>query len=790
MYFERIKVKTMSKSEFVYTDIDINKSSITNKPITYTGKEFPLRDLGDREFEILIYGLFKEEINNKRVGFDRIQLMSGIRDKAQDCILYSKNIKHGIIQCKHSKKDTTQGLKTCIEEIIKFILYSIEDKSLLPDINLFTYYFASSSGFETKTENYLRTFKTSIAKEKQIEKWSKNVIKGFTSIKVTYEDVKEELINKIESLKVELITPVDIQSLLKFYESSIVPCFFQVKLVTDNTQIAEVKVKVDEILKNTLPKKISHIKILKEFNEASIFLSNYKSTFSLTIPIKIERNVSKDILNWIKKPINEKEEPIAILKGSAGSGKSVLLNTLYHYLISDSIPVIAFKADEKSAESIIELENKLNLSISLETSMEVIAEKYQKVVVIIDQIDALSQTLSSNRDNLGTYIQLIEKLKKIRNLRIIVSVREYDLNYDPYLIPFKKYPIFNAGVLSDDEVNKVLTALKLSNTTPKLLKLLSTPLHLELFCQVYNAKEQNIKFHSLYDLYNELWSIKLETKGNKDFKKGLKNTVFNISSRIYELKGNLTVSSIHFDTEDIKYLKTEGLILSNNSKEVMFFHQTFYDYVFARQFVENEKNVIEYLNDNNQGLQIRSCLKIILAHVREQNPQYYKQLVTELLISDKVRIHIKQLVLNYLGFIEEPNLIENELVETVIVDTKNEIIFYEAINTVKWIEFFIEMGWANKYINSINVGQKNTALQVFIRNIDIANKEILEYLLTVERNDQNDNCIVNVLYFLNKWDNNAIKLFNKVKTNIFSNLFTFCHCIEKGMSFDEDWAFK
>jgi hypothetical protein len=765
------------------------ESIITEKnPTAFGGRDFPLREISHRDFEHLTYSLYKQEIKEKKFDFSDISLMSGIRDNAQDCVLYKNNVKAGIIQCKHSEKDTKPSLKLCVEEIIKFILYSIQDKSLIPDINKFTYYFASSSGFDTVVDDYLKTFKTKIAKEKNLKSWTNNVIKNFTSIKLSFEDIKSELIQKLSMLNVRLIVPSDIQGLLKNHENSVAKSFFSLRLVTDNTAIKKLTKKVNKLLVSKKQLGIDNSKILKELKEASIFLANYKSAFSLNSPIKIEREITGKILEWIKTPLPEKKEGIAIVKGEAGCGKSVILNNLYLKLENEEIPVLALKADEKNAETIEHLGKKIGFSNSILVSVEAIANNYPKVVIIIDQIDALSHTLSSNRDNLNTYILLLEKLKAIPNVRIVISVREYDLAYDPALSIFKKNESFNINKLEELEVLKILKRLKVTNVNPSLLKLLSVPLHLELFCQVYNKKEIEIKINSLYDLYNKFWQLKIEKKGDFDFRENLKKTIFLISSKIYEHRGSLAVSANFFDSSTINFLKTEGVLLENNNNEVMFFHQTFYDYVFARQFVEQNNNVLEYLNDNNQGLFIRSCLKIILAHLREQNAKAYNELLVKLISSNKIRYHIKQLVFDYLGFIENPSVKEKEFVESYIIDSKNEILFYESIKTKNWLEYFIEMGWIDKYLFSDDTEKYQVCRLLIFRSIEHSGHAILEYLDNLEQTENIDEIIYTSLYFLKNWNKKATLLFERLNKIVKPTQHHFCECLENAIQFDEGWA--
>lgn len=779
----------MAKIDITYERPTINTS---NKPVAFSGIDYPLRNLEHRDFEKLIYSLYDQEILNKRIPFDDIMLMGGIRDKAQDCALFNNRIKTGIIQCKHSENDTKPGLALCIKEVIKFILYSIADNTLIPDINSFRYYFASSSGFDMKTDVYLRTLNTKIAKEKNLDKWAGDVIKNSKTLNyLKYEEIKEELLSRLKILPITPIVPTDIQSLLSVNESIVVPVFFTVRMVTDNKPINELKESVDEIKEQIKLKSIKPEKILEEFTDESVFLANYKSTFSLNNPLPIARKITGKISDWIKTPLKEKEESIAIVKGGAGSGKTVILNNLYHSLLSDEIPTIAIKADIKSADSIIELEKKLNLSTSLETSIQTLLNIYEKVVIIVDQIDALSQTLSSNRNNLTTYISLVEKLKKIAGVRIIISVREYDLNYDPYLIPFKKNSSFEAGVLEEKELTEVLKALQVSNSTQTLLKLLSTPLHLELFCQIYNNQEKNDKFDTIYDLYTELWALKIASKGTKDRREELKNTLYKIASKIYDSQGSLSVKGSLFDIEDVNYLITEGLLIKiNGTHELTFFHQTFYDYVFARQFVESEKNVIAYLKENSQGLFIRSCLKIILAHLREHNPKDYKNLIVELLINSTIRFHLKQLVLNYLGSIEDPNNAEKDIAETNIMGSNGETVFYESLNTVNWVKYGIESGWIDRYLSSNDAEKIDTVFDLLLRNKERATKEILTYFTTLPSSSHNDGIIARYLYFVNKWDHIATALYTRTKDIILKNPFSFCQCMKTALQHDEYWVYN
>src|SRR5690606_27475556 len=114
-------------------------------------------------------------------------------------------------------------------------------------------------------------------------------------------------------------------------------------------------------------------------------------------------------------------------------------------------------------------------------------DKGEKFVVVLDQLDALSQTLSSDRRWLKTYIKLIQELLKLPNARIIISTRSFDLDYDADLRKFNDTQVIKqieVGKLSETEVTDILKLLKLTAKSQLLIELLTIPYNLELFTKI------------------------------------------------------------------------------------------------------------------------------------------------------------------------------------------------------------------------------------------------------------------------------------------------------------------
>ena len=101
-----------------YTDQEIEQEldSFTNRPPSYSrDMGHPYFNLTDRQFEILLYLLFKTDVEKGKFEgkFDDVSLMTGVGERGRDCELYYRGDKVGLVQCKHSinpTSDTTSHL--------------------------------------------------------------------------------------------------------------------------------------------------------------------------------------------------------------------------------------------------------------------------------------------------------------------------------------------------------------------------------------------------------------------------------------------------------------------------------------------------------------------------------------------------------------------------------------------------------------------------------------------------------------------------------------------------------
>lgn len=749
-----------------YQEIDIsNYASLNNKPNLFDNDTgYPLERLSPFLFEDLTYFAIKQCIEKEKHwnNFDKIYSLGGIKDKGRDCILKNNNLNLGLIQCKHSELITKLSKPIFVKEIIKFLLYSIKQPDLIHDIEEFKYYIFSSSGLSSEANELVNKFNEEILKETKLSSWVNSVIKQYSTISdlKDYDSVKDKLTPLLLKINVENLTVKDFNLLLnKDYNKNIISKFYSIKKVIDVEGFTK-------ILDSKLTNNLSYEQAVKTIKSASIDLIRINNFFGSLTDSHIKRNETDSLFNWVLADLPSENKGIAILEANAGLGKTIVLKDLYHKLDDVGIPILSIKSDKYYANDRTALEKKLfqKENISIENIVKTISEVDQKFVVLIDQLDALSQALSTQRDYMTTYNRLIHDLSLYPNVRIIISVRTFDLNYDSDLRIYKSKEFSNYKLkpLSKDDVKKILVNLKIKNPSKNLLELLQLPSNLNIFCKLKETSKHNIdSLKTLNDLHNALWSELIIKSGEKNL--NVKDFLYKISNRMYEFQ-QITITNI-FDDEyhkEVNFLKSQDIINEHNN-EIQFFHQSFYDYVFAKLFVENENSLIEYIDENGQSLYVRQIIKMVIEYLREHNHPLYFETLSVILKSNKYRFHIKMLLLTSLSLVANPTKREKDIFKQLIeIDYNLLEVFINSILSTGWIKYFIDSKYLDSLLHTEIDTKQNLAFKLLINNLATNNEEIIEYLNSISDIDKQDESFVKrLLTYCEDWENKKLlKLFN------------------------------
>lgn len=510
-----------------------------------------------------------------------------------------------------------------------------------------------------------------------------------------------------------------------------------------------------------------------EKNNGTIYVSNnytedpssafYNGSYELlgctpTIEPEIPRMEVSLIQEWIEQEaLSERTSRLALLYGKAGIGKSIVMRNLLERLqAKEDYLVFGLKSDQVEFVDTDDLSHRIHLEQPIEVVIRNSAQRYKRVVLLIDQIDALSLSLSSNRTPLRSLLKLIERIQSIENVRVVISCRPYDLEYDPLLDNLKIKNKWELKELTSEQVSHVLENnhynLRLSD---KLLRFLSNPLHLYLFLKV-KADEQLTEPLSVDLLYHQLWRMYINDDSIRNVDKNRLLSLLDFLVSTMYGKQELSVHIREYETQynpELQYLLTNGILTITRNCQTQFFHQTLFDYIYARRFIENGYNLLAVLKNQHQGLFSRAAVKSILTFLREHNPADYIRIVEQLLYAkddknrDVYRFHLKSLALGNMAYFDSPLPAEINFISRRIYSDKVYMdVIFESIYTTNWFNAIWGIidskgGWQNigqEYKEKIMVMcqrtlwfDANTVLEKLDAVLDCDNEEDCKYLKNI-----------------------------------------------------------
>lgn len=241
----------------IQTKIQSQEHSI--KPIVYN--TYPYLELDDRVFEILLFLIYKKEIEDKKhlKVFDDVTLMQGVAEKGMDCVLHLEGKNVGLVQCKNYQSKLSKP--EAAREIIKFSLYYLLDNTLISEIDNFTYFLVASSGFNGVASLFLSSFNKSIEDEEDLQKWVEEVISKYETFKaaeLTFDKVKDQLISVLKTIKVKKVTPEELN--LKMEENpAISKRFFKIHVVTSEEEITKLREEISNRSRMTFESFLDHV---------------------------------------------------------------------------------------------------------------------------------------------------------------------------------------------------------------------------------------------------------------------------------------------------------------------------------------------------------------------------------------------------------------------------------------------------------------------------------------------------------------------------------------------------
>lgn len=397
--------------------------------------------------------------------------------------------------------------------------------------------------------------------------------------------------------------------------------------------------------------------------------------------------------------------------GEAGVGKSGVMLQVLEKLRNQGIPILTFRVDRLEPTLLPDnVGQQLGLPASPAIVLANIAQN-RECVLIIDQLDAVSFASGRNPQFFDCIFEIIKQAQAHPNIRLLLACRKFDLDNDNRLkrLCDEKNGVAKAitiNCLASSTVRDVVAKLGLETTrlTEKQLKLLSVPLHLSLLAEI--AEDSTIdalSFQTAKELYDQFWKYKpyklRERLGRSVQWTQVIDCLCNYMSSQQKQSLSAPESVVDSFADDARVMASEHILIWEGSR-ISFFHESFFDYAFARRFASNGQELLRFLRDSEQHLFRRAQVRQILIHQREDDFDYYLENIRELLTSSDIRFHLKKVVFALLATLNDPKEEEWEIINELMCNQNSVAreIWILLNSSIHWFKLLDSLGLIEQWL--------------------------------------------------------------------------------------------
>lgn len=351
-----------------------------------------------------------------------------------------------------------------------------------------------------------------------------------------------------------------------------------------------------------------------------------------------------------------------LLAAEAGVGKSGVLLQTVELLREYKWPVLAFRVDQLDPVlDPTDIGRQLKLPGSPVTVLASVAQG-RDCALVLDQLDAVSTTSGRNPQFFDCIETLIQQAQTHTRMRLILACRKFDLENDHRLRTLTSQDgiatTFSLGLLNLDIVKRAVWDLGLDadRLTQKQITLLSNPFHLSLLAGIAQASPTNaLSFQTTKDLYYQFWDAKeIAVRQRLGYAVPWVQIMDLLASTMSDRQRLFVGESVLDEFRLVIKAMVSEHVLVQQDRQYAFFHESFFDYVFARRFAAQRRKLILFLLESEQHLFRRAQVRQILLHERESDKDCYLDDLQALLTSPDVRFHLKQIVLALLMEFTDP----------------------------------------------------------------------------------------------------------------------------------------
>lgn len=411
------------------------------------------------------------------------------------------------------------------------------------------------------------------------------------------------------------------------------------------------------------------------------------------------------------------EKKGALIIAPAGYGKTCIISQIIERLESHSIPYLAISLD---AADECKTAKQLGIQFDLSDSpAKLLAQRAEEkpCVLVIDQLDAMSVVSGRKIGLWQAFADLHEEAQSTPNMRLLLGCRDFDLIHDHRLIDLekdeKRYAKVRVKELTHEEINNSLSSAGLSDTTPtpKQMDLLSIPLHLLLFLQGDPTKP----FIQANDLFKTYWDRKQSLGLEMGIDEGTWNSVLFDIAKFMSANQLLLVPRARAALWEKTLKKLISInVLTESRGGYQFFHESFFDYTYARSFCLTGTGLVDFLRNDPQHLFRRSQVRQILSYRRDSDREQYLKDLSGMLSSGSIRFSLKRMVASELARVDSPNESEWKMVEPYLLEGDLSRYVSAALRGhVGWFDILDSTDTFRNWLVSIDEKHVNAAMCFF-----------------------------------------------------------------------------
>ena len=409
---------------------------------------------------------------------------------------------------------------------------------------------------------------------------------------------------------------------------------------------------------------------------------------------------------------------ITLVTGKAGVGKtSVIAQVLDGSEIVDW-PLLAFRVDR--LEPVLrpeEVGDQLGLPASPVRTLAAVAGG-RECLLVIDQLDAVSLASGRHPEFFDCIASILEEARHHPNMKVLGACRKFDVDNDPRLRHLigengiaREFPV---ALFDHETVRRLAGELGIdpAKLSSKQLDLLALPVHTRLLSEgVADGSIEASGLQTTKDLYDRFWDYKLQVMQSSSITSGKVRRVVDLMvDHMNEREVLFIPKSLLDDHFEVATVMLSENILVGDGARVSFFHESFFDYAFARRMESSGDALSTYIQARGQSLFVRSQVRQVLLHRRDLTPQDALRDMDAILNGDDIRVHLKIVVLALLGGLDDPTKEEWGLLEPMLETPLSDYAGRSIYGSVSWFDLLDSDGIMGGWLNGDNEALINRAI--------------------------------------------------------------------------------